>query len=122
MKKIIMILMFSMVSVFAFEKLTLDTFEEKLKGKNAIVDFYADWCGPCKILDKNLKTFNDIKPDGVTVYKLDIDNDGMLAQKYNINRIPALLYFKDGKHIKTTLGVKSAKQIEATTKETFNLK
>lgn len=122
MKKIIMILMFSIVSLFAFEELTLDTFESKIKDKNVIVDFYALWCGPCKVIDKNLKDFNEIKPNGVEIYKLNVDNEPMIAQKYKVNRIPALLYFKNGVHIKTTLGVKTTKEILDTTKKNFNLK
>lgn len=122
MKKIIIIFMFSIVSLFAFEELTLDTFESKIKDKNVIVDFYAVWCGPCKVIDKNLKDFNEIKPDGVTIYKLNVDNEPMVAQKYKVNRIPSLLYFKNGSLVETTLGVKTVGDILKTSKNSFDLK
>lgn len=121
MKKIFVALMFSVVSLFAFEELNLENFESKLKDKNAIVDFYALWCGPCKIIDRNLKDFEGIKPDNITIYKLNVDEQAMIAQKYKVNRIPALLYFKDGKHVKTTLGVKNVKEILETSKKSFGL-
>ena len=52
MRKIVFALLFSFGSLFAFEHLTVDNIDAKLKGKDAIVDFYATWCPPCKVLAK----------------------------------------------------------------------
>ena len=50
MKKIILLMLISIASLFAYEELTVDNFDEKIKDKNVIIDFYAVWCPPCKIL------------------------------------------------------------------------
>lgn len=122
MRKIVFILLFSIVSVFAFEELSSSNFEEKIKDKNAIVDFYAVWCPPCKILNKNLKQFNDIKPKSVTIYKLNIDEQQAITKKYGVNKLPTLLYFKNGKVVKTTVGVQSTHELIKSSKKYFDIK
>lgn len=122
MKKLVLIMLFSVVSLFAFEELNIDNFEEKIKDKNAIVDFYAVWCGPCKVLDKRLKEFDIIKPENVTIYKLNIDEEPMIAKKYGINRLPSLVYFQDGKPLKTKIGIQTADEIYSSSKKIFGLK
>jgi len=122
MKKILMILVFSIVSAFAFEELNIDNFEEKIKGKNAIVDFYAVWCPPCKVLDRNLKDFDEIKPEGVTIFKLNIDEEPMITRKYDVTKLPTLVYFKDGKPVKTMVGIQSISGLIDSSQKYFNLK
>lgn len=105
MKKILIILLFSFVSLFSFEHLTPENFDTKIKNKNVIVDFYATWCPPCKILAKNLIKFDKINNTDVEVFKVDIDQYMNLAKKYNIRSLPTLAYFKDGKLVKTEVGI-----------------
>ncbi len=77
------------------EKDTLD--EEVNKGK-CLVDFYATWCGPCKMLSPILEELdNDIK-----IIKVDVDKIPTLAEKYRVMSIPTLVFFKDGE-VKTEL-------------------
>lgn len=99
-------------SLFAFEHLTSENFDEKIKGKKVVVDFYASWCPPCKIVAKNLKEYKKIKPKDVTIYKVDIDEHKALLKRFKIQSIPTLMYFKDGKLLKTDVGIQSFGQIQ----------
>lgn len=72
-----------------------------------LVDFYAEWCGPCKMLEPVLEEVqNDIK-----VIKVNIDMHNDLAAKYSIMSIPTLVYFKNGVEVKRTLGFQSKDMI-----------
>lgn len=122
MKKIVILLVFSIISAFAFEELNIDNFESKLKDKNVIVDFYAVWCPPCKVLNKNLKKFNEIKPDNLTIYKLNIDEEAVITRKYGVTKLPTLIYFKNGTPIKTMIGVQSVSELVNSSKKYFEKK
>lgn len=111
MKKILIVFLFSVISVFAFEHLTPQNFDEKIKGKNVIIDFYATWCPPCKILAKNLIAFEKVKPSKVEIFKVDIDQYMELAKKYNVRSLPTLVYFKDGKLVAKEVGIKDVPQL-----------
>ena len=93
-------------------QLTNETCEtEVLKAdKPCLVDFYADWCGPCKMLapivEEIANTNNDIK-----VCKVNIDEFPQLAMDYKIMNIPALLAFKDGELFDRSIGVVSKEEI-----------
>lgn len=111
MKKILITLLFSFISLFAFEHLNSENFDEKIKGKNVIVDFYATWCPPCKILAKNLIEFDKEKTSNVEVFKVDIDQYMGLAKRYNVRSLPTLLYIKDGKVITKEIGIKDKQEL-----------
>lgn len=119
MKKILLALFLSGLSLFAFEHLTPENMEEKLKGKNAIVDFYADWCPPCKVLAKNLEGFDKLKPMELTIYKIDIVKYMQLANKYKVNSLPTIAFFKDGKLIKKEIGIKDIPELTISSKKYF---
>ena len=119
MNKIIYIFLLSVMSVYAYEELNISNFENKIKGKNVIIDFYAVWFPPCKILGENLEDFGTIKPNNVEIYKVNIDNELPLAKKYGVSKLPTLLYFKDGKLVKEIVGVLSPEELFQTTKRTF---
>lgn len=119
MKKTVLGLLFSFISLFAFEHLTPENFQEKLKGKNAIVDFYATWCPPCKVLAKNLIGFDKLKPMDVTIFKVDIDQYKTLAIENNVNALPTLVYFKDGKMVAKEVGIQDIPQLTNSTKKHF---
>ena len=79
MKKIVLALLFSIISLFAYEELNIDNFDSKIKDKNVIVDFYASCCPPCKIVATNLEDFDVIKAENVEIYKVDVDAQLTLA-------------------------------------------
>ena len=69
-----------------------------------IVDFWAEWCGPCKQIGPILEEISDEKKDQINVYKINIDNNPEVPQKYGVRGIPTLMFFNDGKLIDTKVG------------------
>ncbi|QKJ24439.1 thioredoxin family protein [Poseidonibacter lekithochrous] len=120
MKKIVFILLLSVASAFAFEELNMDNFESKIKGKNVIIDFYAVWCPPCKVLNNKLEEYDIVKPDNVTIYKINIDDQPLITKKFGITRLPSLVYFQDGKAVKTKIGIQSVDELESNANSIFN--
>ncbi len=80
-----------------------NTFNDTISQGLVLVDFYADWCGPCKMIAPELeKLANEV--DDVKIVKLDVDNANQVAQQYNVRSIPTLILFKDGKIVEQKLG------------------
>ena len=80
-------------------------FDELVKsGKNVLVDFYADWCGPCKMQAPIVDAIAEENSD-VVVAKLNVDDVEDVAERFNIVSIPTLLIFKGGKLVKNFVGV-----------------
>ncbi len=83
-----------------------NTFNQQIKGKTVLVDFWADWCMPCKMM---LPILNDLSvdlPEGYYVGKLNVEQNQVTAQKYGVRSIPTLILFKDGKEVKRFVGIK----------------
>lgn len=119
MKKLLLVLFFSFTSLFAFEHLTPENIDAKLKDKKAVVDFYATWCPPCKVLAKNLIEFDKVKPKDVVIYKVDIDEHMDLAKKYNVRSLPTLVYIKDGEVTAREVGVKDVESLSRNMRRYF---
>ena len=77
-------------------------FEQEVQGEVVLVDFYADWCGPCQMLVPNLEELAE--KDGIKVVKINVDEIPDLARQFRIMSIPTLMLFKDGKFVKKILG------------------
>lgn len=75
-----------------------EDFNSLIKSR-VLVDFYADWCGPCKMLGPVLE-----KIEGVDVIKVNVDNYEELAREYSVMSIPCVILFEDGKEIKRNIG------------------
>lgn len=84
---------------------------EAIKDKKVIVDFWAPWCGPCKMLIKTLEEF-DKKETGVEVLKINVDENGELATEFGIRSIPALYLFDKGEEVKNHVGSFNVTELE----------
>ena len=71
----------------------------------AMVDFWADWCGPCKMLAPVMEALDRQYAGKATVGKVNVDEEGELAIRYGVMNIPTVIFFKDGKEIDRRVGV-----------------
>ena len=79
--------------------------KEVLKSENlTLVDFWAEWCGPCKMIGPALEEISEEMKDNVRITKLNIDENPATPQKYNVRGIPTLLLFKNGEVIAEKVG------------------
>lgn len=99
-----------MIKIYNGEKI-----EELTKEGIWIVDFYADWCGPCKILLQNLEALKD----NINIIKINVDDYKDIAINFGVMSIPTLILFKEGNNIKETIGYKSLEELEEFIKESI---
>lgn len=96
------------MSVVSFNKDDLENV--KNSGKIILLDFYADWCGPCRMLSPIVDEFAEENPDFV-VGKINVDKEPELSEEFGVSSIPMLVVMKDGKILNKSVGAKSKQQI-----------
>lgn len=94
-------------------------FDETIKTGVTLVDFYADWCGPCKMLAPILEELDNEYPD-ITFIKVNCDDEIKLAERYGIMSIPAVFIFKDGNIIGNTGGYRGKDEMNNFIKNSLN--
>ena len=87
-----------------------EQFNELIKDK-VLVDFYAEWCGPCKMLSPILEEINN-ENENIKIIKVNIDDSKFLANYYQIQSIPTLILLKDGEFLNKMIGFRPKKIIE----------
>lgn len=84
-------------------------FKELLEKEGLVLaDFFATWCGPCKMMTPVLEELEDELKDVVTIAKIDVDEESDLASEYRISSIPTLVLFKNGKPVDSAIGYRPA--------------
>ena len=81
--------------------------------KPVLVDFWAEWCGPCKAIGPVLEEISGEKQEALSIVKLNIDENPLTPQKYNVRGIPTLLIFKNGEVIAEKMGALPKSQLES---------
>lgn len=96
-------------------KLSKDNFEEEVlkSEKPVLVDFWATWCGPCRMLAPALETVAEAYADKMTVGKVNVDEEMELAIRYKIVSIPALYLFENGEVKAKSIGYMSEEELKA---------
>jgi thioredoxin 1 len=91
----------------------METFGDLIKNKQPVlVDFHATWCGPCKMMAPELQKFAQKNTGKLRVVKIDIDKNPKVAQQFNIQGVPTLILFKEGKVLWRQSGALSSNQME----------
>lgn len=88
-------------------------FSELINSESLVlVDFFAEWCGPCKMMKPILEDFKHKVGEKVKIYKIDIDKNNAISNQYNIQSVPTLILFKDGKQVWRESGVPTVHQLQ----------
>ncbi|TNJ63860.1 thioredoxin [Paenibacillus hemerocallicola] len=92
-------------------------FQDTIKEGLVLVDFWAPWCGPCKIIAPILEELSGKVGDAVTIAKVNVDDNPESAGQYGIMSIPTLKIFKDGVDVATYVGVRPLAELEAAVRQ-----
>ena len=93
----------SLLILYSMENLTSDAFSQATSSGVVVIDFYADWCGPCQAMMPQVEEL-DAEMSDITFYKVNIDSEGELAQAQGVQSIPTFMIFKNGEKVDTIIG------------------
>ena len=104
-----------MVKTMSVISLNEKNFEEEVikSEKPVLIDFWASWCGPCRMMSPVVDQIAEEMQDTVKVCKINIDEEENLAVKYNVMSIPTFIVFKEGKEAGRSVGVQDKEEIKA---------
>ena len=101
-------------------EITDQNFSDIVEGSDGLtmVDFWAEWCGPCRMVAPIVEQLaEDYGDEGLTVGKLDVDQNPDVTVRFAVRSIPSVLFFKDGQHVDTVVGAVPRPALEAKVKE-----
>ena len=100
-------------------KITDNNFETEVKESSipVLVDFYADWCGPCKMMAPLVAQLAEAYDGKCKIGKCNVDENQELAREFRVMSIPTFIFFKDGKAVETLIGAVSKNELEAKIKQ-----
>lgn len=91
----------------------MENFNDIIKSeKLTLVDFFATWCGPCKMMHPVLEQLKADLGDAIRIIKIDVDNNEEISAEYNIQSVPTLMLFKNGSIVWRQSGAKSANELK----------
>ena len=102
-------------------KVTDENFESEVikSSKPIVVDFWAEWCGPCKAIAPSLEELSEEMSNKLKIVKINVDENPSTSQAYSIRSIPALMIFKDGEKISEKMGALPKSALESWIKDTI---
>ncbi|MGY6026369.1 thioredoxin [Streptomyces spinosirectus] len=98
----------------SLKSVTDETFagEVLTSGKPVLVDFWAEWCGPCRLVAPVLEALAAEHSDKITIVQLNVDENPLTAEQYDVRSIPTLNVYRDGKLVKTVIGARPKSVLE----------
>jgi len=100
-------------------ELKIDDFDDFVSEGNVVVDFWAEWCGPCKMLSPIVHELAKEMSGKVKFGSVNVDKEGTLAQRFNILSIPTLLFYKDGKQVDEAMGAMPKENLKKRIEDDF---
>lgn len=131
MNKLAIVLLFVAVGIMAFRfmnnsnshknsnsmkvlTLTTDNFQSETKSRITVVDFWASWCMPCRMMGPIIEKFAENADESVRVGKVNVDENPTIAQEFAVRSIPTIIFFKDGKEAARCVGLTSKETLQKT--------
>ena len=100
-------------------KITIENFEDEVMKSNipVLIDFWAPWCGPCRMMGPVIEQLADEYEGKAKVGKVNVDEEGELSQAFGVMSIPTIVLIKDGKVVKQAVGARPKAEVEAMLQE-----